>query len=49
MTSEIINGEMLSESEARELLSQVQGFIKKPYRPQDLVEQISEVLATAEE
>ena len=26
MTSEIINGEMLSESEARELLSQVQGF-----------------------
>jgi len=31
------------------LLSQVQGFIKKPFRPQDLVDQVSEILATARE
>lgn len=30
-----------------DLLDQVQGFVKKPFRPQDLVEQVSEVLATA--
>jgi two-component system, cell cycle sensor histidine kinase and response regulator CckA len=32
-----------------DLVSQVQGFLKKPYRPQDLVEQIGEVLAARQE
>jgi len=32
-----------------DLLSQVQGFIKKPFRPQDLVDQVSEILAAARE
>jgi two-component system cell cycle sensor histidine kinase/response regulator CckA len=32
-----------------DLLNQVQGFIKKPFRPQDLVEQVAEILATARE
>lgn len=32
-----------------DLLSQVQGFIKKPFRPQDLVEQVREVLESADE
>jgi two-component system, cell cycle sensor histidine kinase and response regulator CckA len=32
-----------------DLVSQVQGFLKKPYRPQDLVEQVSEVLAERQE
>lgn len=32
-----------------ELLSQVQGFIKKPFRPHDLIEQVGEVLLAAKE
>jgi len=28
-----------------DLVDQVQGFLKKPYRPRDLVEQVAEVLA----
>lgn len=32
-----------------DLLSQVQGFIKKPFRPNDLIEQVAEVLQAARE
>lgn len=32
-----------------DLLSQVQGFIKKPFRPNDLIEQVTEVLQAAKQ
>ncbi len=32
-----------------DLLNQVQGFIKKPFRPDDLIEQVGEMLLAAKE